>query len=256
MSRYPRIVGAIALLWNVRIAFFPDEYPSGGHAAVLAFVWTFICLQLVRGRHVRTFSVALVLAAVFEMAWPMYPDPDNTPLVALCWLGIFFAVTEGRPYERALLVRVMVSVIYLATGIVKLNPSFIAGEQIVRIATTRQQMAPLAELMQSEVGLVVAWLTVATELWLGIGLWFRRTRVPTAILGVGLHVTLVAATAPTLVSVPLLTLLNLLLVSGYLAFFVNWSTGELDDDARLVRIPGLRASAPGLADAPSRDGSW
>ena len=100
----------------------------------------------------------------------------------------------------------------------KVNPAFLAGDQLLHLASTRPRFEVLEPLAASAWGVVAAWGTVVIEAWLAIGLWLRRTRVVTAVLGAVVHVVLVAAASRGLGGVVSLTVLNGLLVVGYLAY--------------------------------------
>jgi hypothetical protein len=67
--------------------------------------------QLVRPSHVVLWSAVVLVAAVLEAVLRSTLMPYGLAMIA--WIAVIIAVTEGRPSERALLLRVSVTVIYL-----------------------------------------------------------------------------------------------------------------------------------------------
>lgn len=83
------------------------------------------------------------------------------------------------PWWPQLLVLATVSSCYVFAGLSKLNPEFLSGDLI---ASMSPDWVPAAAL---------AWATVPTEVAIGLGLLFGRTRAPAIVLGLGLHVSIV-----------------------------------------------------------------
>jgi hypothetical protein len=224
-SWLPRAVGAMALLWAVSQQPPAGHFPFAGANWLYLGAWVVVAGLLVVNRGVRVAGAVLAVLALHRVFWPD-PSVTGSPQTLLGWFGLILAVTQGRPDERSLLIRVCVTCVYGFTALSKTNPSFLAGDQIVNLVDTRPHMEAFRPLAVSAWGVVLAWGTVLAEGWMAIGLWLRRTRVATAVFGVVLHVLLTAVAARGWGGIAFLTVLNGLLVVGYLAFFDRGSAGE------------------------------
>jgi hypothetical protein len=219
---YVRSLGALALTWSILTWLWPGGWPSLEVFLVAASFYTLSAIWLLGGRHTPVGAALLLLACALQL-WEQ-PDASNSPVVLLAWSSLVLLVTEDQPRERALLLRVTATCVYLFTGLAKVNPAFLAGDQMVFIATTRPQMHWSLGLLSGPVGVLLAWSTVATELWLAAGMWFRRTRVATAAIGVTLHLALLPVAAPNWsYGLGYLLVLNFGLVAMYPAFWVDLS---------------------------------
>lgn len=91
------------------------------------------------------------------------------------------------PWWPQLLLVATLSACYLFAGLSKANPEFLSGDLI---ASLSPDWVPAR---------TTAWLTVPTEIAIGLGLWWRRTRRPALLLGVLLHVSIIALLGAPLV---------------------------------------------------------
>jgi hypothetical protein len=224
-SWLPRAVGAMALLWAVSQQPRVGHFPFAGANWLYLGLWVVLSGLLLMNRGVRVAGVVVAVLAFHRVFWPD-PAVTGSPQTLLGWFGLILAVTHGRPDERSLLIRVCVTCVYGFTALSKTNPSFLAGDQIVNIVDTRDHMEMFRPVAESAWGVVLAWGTVMAEGWMAIGLWFRRTRVATVVFGVVLHIMLTAVAARGWSGIAFLTVLNGLLVVGYLAFFDRGEVGE------------------------------
>lgn len=215
---YPRLIGALALLFSLVLQRDALDWPSQPLWLGFSGLWLLTSVTLLTGRLIHVAGGAL---AVLSMVLVVGPGSRlDSALALLWWVGVTLALTEGRPDERALLIRATVTIVYAFAALAKMNPSFLAGEQVIGMAVDRSQLNGLEDLMRSNVGLVLSWLTILAEAWLAIGLWIRRSRIATACLGAGLHlVFIVAANNGTHWDIAFVTVLNMTLVASYLAFF-------------------------------------
>lgn len=223
-SWLPRAVGGFALLWALEFTPPGDAFTVPWLRYLYLAVWLAAALLLVGNRGVRYAGLLLAGMAFLRVFWP-HPMVTGSAQTLLGWFALLVAVTEGRPDERSLLIRVCVSCVYGFTALAKLNPSFLAGDQLVNLTATREHLEALQPLAASSWGVAAAWGTVLVEGWLAVGLWLPRTRVVTAMVGVVLHVVLVIVAMSSLQGMSFLIVLNGLLVVGYLAFF---DRGEAD----------------------------
>jgi hypothetical protein len=217
-SWLPRAVGAMALLWAISQQPSGGNFPFRGAGWLYVGVWVAVSGMLLLNRGVRWAGAALAVIAFHRVFWPTW-GATGSPQTLLGWFGLILAVTHGRPDERSLLIRVCVTCVYGFTALSKTNPSFLAGDQIVNLTDTREHMEWFRPVAVTTWGVVLAWGTVLAEGWMAIGLWLRRTRLATAIFGVVLHAMLTGVAARGWTGIAFLTVLNGLLVVGYLAFF-------------------------------------
>ncbi len=216
--RFPRLVGILGLVWVLILRKGLLDWPND--AVWLAYVgaWLVTCGLLVAGRHVAVAGAALCLLSLGAMIDPARHLTDGLALFA--WIGLILAMTEGRPHERALLLRVLVSSVYAFAAVSKLNPTFLEGHQLVGIFLSRDRWDGVLPFLEGPGGLVLSWGAIATEGWLAIGLWLPRARRATVALGLIMHPTLIAiATYGSVPDVAFLIALNMLIVVSYLAFF-------------------------------------
>lgn len=215
---YPRLVGGLVLLLTPVLQRGALTWPSDTLWMVFTGLWLTTGCLLVSGRAARLAEVALMLLTTALILGP--GQHLHSALSLLLWISVVLVITHDRPTERALLIRVLVTSVYVFAVLTKLNPSFLAGEQIRGIISDRDHLEPFVEIVSSPVSVVVAWLTLGAEAWLAVGLWFRRTVVPTVVLGAALHLALIAvANNGTIWDVAFVGVLNLGLVASYLAFF-------------------------------------
>lgn len=215
---YPRLIGGIGLLFAAIWRKGLLDWPNDAVWMSCTLTWVAACVLLVAGRQARAASAAMCLIALYVIAGP---GPQLTDAMALfAWIGLILVVSEGRPLERALLVRVLITVVYLFAALSKLNPSFLNGDQLVGILLSRDRFVSLVPTLQSDLGTMLAVGALMAETVIALGLWFERSRRYVIALGVAMHVTfVVVANYGTLEDVVFLTVLNGLLIASYLAFF-------------------------------------
>ncbi len=85
---------------------------------------------------------------------------------------------------------VQTSLMYEFSGLQKINATFLSGQVL-----EYRLLVPIY-LKQASVSQALAWLTVAAELFLGAGLWFRRLRPWASLLGLVFHLSIVLLIAP------------------------------------------------------------
>ena len=218
---FPRALGVLALLW----AFRALVWHGGGWSSVEAFLIATSMFALggawlLRGRRVPIGAGLVAAGCGLQLA--STPARGSEPVILLLWVAAIIFVTDEHPGERALLLRVCVSCVYGFTALAKINPAFLAGDQMVNIAMTRPHMGWTLALVSGPAGVALAWGTVAVELWLAVGLWFERTRLLTAATGVAMHLLLVPVAAFSFDgSVPFLLVLNGGLLAMYPAFWYD-----------------------------------
>ncbi len=127
------------------------------------------------------------------LMWDQQTYSSHRMLVMLLCSYLAFAASDstwairstGRasPPEPRLLMMVQLSVVYLFAALSKVNNAFLSGA-VLRLAI----WWPVPDWLFAP----LAYATVATELFLALGLWFRRTRSTAVCAGLGLHISIVA----------------------------------------------------------------
>ncbi len=215
---YPRLVGGLGLLWALILREGLLDWPNRAVWASYALSWIVTCGLLTAGRHIRWAGAALCALSLAAIIEPARHLTDGLALFA--WIGIILAVTDGRPEERALLVRVLVTTVYAFAALTKLNPTFIDGDQLVGIFESRERWDTFVPAIRGGLGIALSWVGMLAEASLAVGMWWPRTRRLTALLGLVVHpVFIVVATYGTVPDMAFITVLNLLLVVSYLAFW-------------------------------------
>ena len=246
MLTFPRTLGFLALVWGVR-GIFESAVTGQFFWLATTALWLIAALHLLALRRVRPASLGVVGLSALELVVRV---PNLTGLELLVWLGLIVAVTQGRPHDRALLLRTCVTVVYGFAALTKLNPSWLAGEGIVGLIVRRGQLAPFMFVAESQsLSIVAAGAVVLTEAWLAIGLWHGRTRWATALVGVLMHTGFVILASPNPWAAAHLFVFNFGLVACYPAF---WSETRVPPAVTEAGDLGTEGAALDPGDAPQR----
>ena len=216
MLIFPRLLGVLVLIWGLR-GIVETMVTGQMFWAATTLLWLLVGGYLVALRRIRLASLGVISLSVLEL---IVRVPNLTGLELLIWLALIVAVTEGRPHDRALLLRTCTTVVYGFTAVTKLNPSWLAGEGIAGLIVRQPQLSGLEFIAHSPLlSRSVAVLVVLTEGWLAVGLWHPRTRAMTALMGVLMHTAFVAVATPNSWATAHLIVLNFGLVCSYPAFW-------------------------------------
>lgn len=147
------------------------------------------------GLFTRFFAAIAAVLQMFALLWDQQVYTHHAWLITLLTLLLVLSTcdrawavgassrqrTAGTPWAP-LLIMSLLSICYLFAGLSKINGEFLSGEHF-------QQWLrwPLSD----SLNLTIAILTVPTECFLAVGLWFTRTRVLTAVTGFALHLSIV-----------------------------------------------------------------
>lgn len=202
-----------------------------------AFAWLTLAVlaavAVMVGLFPRPAALTVSLATWFAFVWEQQTYSNHFMLTG--WLMLWLAFSRSdtawsltpRParsavrLEHQFLLMTQLSVCYFFAAVVKVNERFLSGAYLGDLLTW--PLAPgLLQLMA--VG------TILVELGLATALWHRRLMVPTAWLGLGLHVLIPLGMQPRL---PLVAF-SLTCLSLYPMFLFRH---------RLVRQPDIRVSA-------------
>lgn len=232
---FPRLLGALAGLWVVRsvlwgpVAWVSRESWLGATVLIaLGAAW------LLTARRSHWGAGVLVVGCIGEIM--ARPFVDDEPALLLAWLAAIVLLTGGAPTERAFLLRVNTTTIYVFAAASKVNPSWLAGEGVLGVGVVRDVLGPA-------VAAAVPLVAILVEASLALGLWFRRTRAATAVIGIVFHAAIVVTISTSFADVLFLTVLNFGLVAAYTAY---WHPIGRTDLARLSSTPSSAAASPPL----------
>jgi hypothetical protein len=165
----------------------------------LIWTWTLVGVAaatlIVVGGATAPACLAAAVLGCLALVWDRQTYSNHLWLTTLLVTYLAFARSDARwsvralvigprqdvPSGPALLLVSQVSVCYFFAGISKLNPWWMAGDELaptLRLELAGWMLTPLAVAV------------VATELFIGVGLWFRRTRPLALLSGVCLHVSI------------------------------------------------------------------
>lgn len=250
MRRYSvaRALAVLCVIWSVRhlISIIGVQDPAvGGFLLWWASAWALFAGFLWLGRWLLPVSLALVAMCAAELllldVWADYA------IMLIGWLALALAAAPRSPHDQRFAARILLSTVYAFSALSKLQPSWLMGENLHKLVATRPQAAWL------EPFLVQPWLSlgaaavVATELWLAIGLWFPRTRVPTASIGAMMHLTLIVLATVGGVN----GLLHLVALNGGLILLYPAFWEPLTPPARPADPQAADASGAGSAQGTS-----
>lgn len=223
MSAYSvgKVLSLLTLVWSGRHLFLALEMQTPA-ASLLVLVWAFgwgvAAAFLWLGRGVVPVAVAVLVMAVADLLllglWAHYA------IMLIVWLAFALLTAPRWPRDQLLLAKVLLSTVYAFAALTKVQPSWVMGDNLHKLANSRPQAAWLEPILVQPWVAAAAAAVVVTELWLAIGLWFRRTRLLTAGVGILLHVSLtVLATYGGMLGFLHLVALNGGLVLLYPAFW-------------------------------------
>ena len=211
--------------WRVGQNFlsFPEPLPL-----VSIAVWglyCLACLALLAGFRKRIIPVYLF------SVWFYYQSLDryifHSSFMTLLSIYLLAIAVDRRPRSLSrLLIQIALSSYYIFSALHQLHPEFLSG-------LTLYDMLGRGFLLRPEVLPAIYWLSlphwitdflpyaiIASELFIGIGLWFRPTRFGAMFCGIMLH-SLFA------ILIPGFEFLALVACAGYLAFFDNRSDQKI-----------------------------
>lgn len=211
-----RMLLAVALAWNVLESGIVLSAIAGGrlHYPLLAVVpaptpfavTVYVVLGLLAagylllglGAHIAAAAGALLSG--WALLWDQQLYSSHHLFVTLLLIYLAFARSDARwslharlrggrdlvPWWPQLLMLTQVSVLYLFAALSKINPVFLDGGSL------QGWMRPG---LPEGIFPALAIATIATELFLAVGLWVPRVRWLAAAAGVGLHLSIVVGLA-------------------------------------------------------------
>jgi hypothetical protein len=173
--------------------------PTGLAVQLCAALGVLAGVALAVGFFAGTAAVTATALSVWVFLWDQQTYSNHRVLVTLLVAFLVFAQSDARWAVRRrtaplatvrwwpqLLMMTQLSTCYLFAAANKVNPDFLSGDLF---ATWLRWPLPDRLYPLLAVGAVL------TEFFLAVGLWWRRTRVIAAVVGVALHVSIVAGMA-------------------------------------------------------------
>lgn len=241
-----RVLALLCLVWSVRHVFFAFAQPDLADSRFIltwTSAWAVVAVLLWLDRGVLTVSaVVLVMCAVELLVFDIWAD---YAILLIGWLALVLFVAPHHRHDQLVMARILLSTVYAFSALSKIQPAWLMGENLHKLAATRGQAAWLESFLAPPWLWVAAAAVVVIELWLAIGLWFRRTRLLTAVAGVLLHLGLtILATRGGMQGLLHLVALN----GGLLLLYPAFWQRLLPDNA-----PGHHnLTGTGQPDAPAR----
>ena len=194
--------------------------PTALAVQVSAVLGVLAGLALALGLRASAAAVVVTVLNVWVFLWDQQTYSNHRVLATLMVAFLVFAQSDARwalrrrelPTVRwwpQVLIMTQVSVCYLFAGLNKVNPVFLEGDLFAS-----WMRWPLPEQLYP----VLALTTVLTEVFLAVGLWWRRTRPLAVLAGVGLHVSIVVTM--TQQTVPL-AVFGLTCIATYWLYFTR-----------------------------------
>lgn len=230
MSSYsvPRALALLCLVWAVQHVFLAidvQDHLATPFLLVWALIWATLAVFLWLGQVVMVVSLAVLALCAAELLlldfWPEYA------VMIIAWLALIVAVAPRRQHDQLILARILLSTVYLFAALSKIQPSWLRGDDLQKLAASRPQAAWLEPFLVQPWIVLAAAAVIMTEFGLAVALWFPRTRLLAAAAGILLHITLtILATLGGMPGLLHLVALNGGLVLLYPAFWQPLSVGE------------------------------
>lgn len=227
-------------------------HPDRALLIVISIAWLAAAGLFMLGWRVGISGSALALAVAFTLV--LDHQTYSNHLYLLAWMTVLTTLADAGashafprsdeerpvPFWGPLLIMTQVSVVYFFAALTKLTESFLSG-QVVIDSITGGLIDPPAFLTTSAAGRSLAMLTITAELFLAFGLWFRVTRLPAVLVGLGLHGSIVILMGP----LSELAVFGLLMLAAYPLFLRTLPA------ARSAPADGLQEPGQGLLEAGS-----
>lgn len=206
----------ISVIWLMASGMFMLGWQVHLSGSILAATLAFTLLldQQTYSNHLFLMAVLVALATLAD-AGAALPFPRGSP-------------TRNVPLWGPLLIMSQVSVVYLFAAATKINRGFLSG-QVILDTMTDGVISPPSLLTTPGAGRTLAVLTIATELFLAIGLWIRATRIPAVLVGAALH----GSTMLFLGPIAELFVFTLLMTSAYPLYFLLANLTKRDVDPQV-----------------------
>lgn len=203
--------------WRIGQNFFAFPEPAK-EVSIVVWALDFIaCIAMMAGMRHRLIPVFLFAVWFYYQTFDRYIFHSSFVILMAMYLLAFAVDRQPRSLSR-LLIQVALSSCYIFSALHKFHPEFFSG-------LTMYDLLGRGFLLRPEILPAIQWLSlprwftdlssyvvIALELFIGIGLWFRQTRIFAVIAGVFMHIMFTAM-------IPGIELFAPITWTGYLAFF-------------------------------------
>lgn len=173
--------------------------PTAGPVVLLLVVGLASAVALIAGFRAREAAAISVAVELAIFCWDQQTYSNHRSLIVLLLAYLVFARSDAAwsvsarrrpsasvPYWPQMLMMSQLSVCYLFAALSKISVVFLSGHVLA---------TQLPWLTSPGLTVVLAYLTVLTELFITVGLWIPRWRRTAAMLGLALHVSIVTMMA-------------------------------------------------------------
>jgi hypothetical protein len=205
--------------WRIGDVFLAAPEPPIFVSAVVWLIYLICCMLMVIGMKQRFLPIYLLAV------WLYYHTVENfcfttMPVILLsCYLAALAIEHKPRSLSR-LVIRVAVSSVYFYAAVHKIHPEFFQGytlhTSLGDAVFVRDEFAGFVKSLQMPFALtlVMSWLVILSELFIGFGLWFKSCRIYAVICGILLHILFT-------LTIQCIDVFSLVIWTGYLAFYEN-----------------------------------
>lgn len=181
-SLSPRSLPAFTLLWLLAAVVFLLGWHTRVAGALLAGViaYTLLWDQQLYSNHLYLLFLMVLLLTIADSGAAISFDAGRGDRPSI----------EGWP---VLLLKLQVSIVYIFSAVAKLTPEYLSGEVLSQSLKRAGYFAFSTSWRVVNVMVTLAVIAIVLELFIGLGLWFKRLRLAAVIAGVGFHLFIIAA---------------------------------------------------------------
>lgn len=135
-----RVLALLSLVWSVHHLFFAlrmQDLAVSRLIFVWALAWGVVAVFLWLGRGVVPVSVAVLgLSAADLFLLDLWAD---YAIMLMGWLALALLAAPHRPRDQLFVAKVLLSTVYAFAALSKLQPSWLMGDNLHKLAASRPQ---------------------------------------------------------------------------------------------------------------------
>lgn len=218
--------GLILLLKAVDLATRLEPILGPGLLILYIGPWIIASILLVLKR-VERFAcsaiVMLVAAALIKVGQPIY----NQHFYLIASIALLIAIFGGT--DRMIALKAQLSIMYGFAALAKINADFLSGGVIESVVLERYFWDRILGDPQAPRFLVLSMTFggIATEAWLAVGFWFKKTKWLTLVLGLSFQLVLLLFFSTSMLHLLRLAVFGLLAILLYVPFFTDKEIANL-----------------------------
>ncbi len=202
-----RILGRLVEPTTIKVPMVPGlPAPTPAIVTPLLVLWAVAGLCFLAGWRTRTAGTLLTLVFVVLLVLDQQTYSNHVYLLALV-VGLLTVADSGAawsldargrprasvPAWPVFLLQAQTSLVYAFAALSKLTPDYLSGLALAPFVPFQAGVALIGFPAMATIVLLLSWAAIPAELVLAICLWSPRRRVGAALLGVILHLGMVAA---------------------------------------------------------------